>query len=130
MADSTARKNYQFMNEAIPEFEPKKVRVQAPRRQVVLNPKRVPYSRVEKTLLTVGCVLTFALMFVLVTFSIGATNAQRQLQTVNTAVVTKRGHNSDLEQEKGELTSTERMNKIAKQQGLQLIESNIRTVQK
>lgn len=131
MADSTARKYYQFMNEAITEVEqPKVTPIQRPRKKVVLNPKSVPYSRFEKVLLTFGGIVTMALMFVAVTFSISSTNAQRQLQMVNTAVAAKEGHNTDLQQEKGELTSTERMNKIAKQQGLQLIESNIRTIVK
>lgn len=130
MADSTARNYYQFMNEAIPEVkELPRRRTQTPtRRKIVTSPKSVPFNRLEKVMLTIGASVAIVMMFVLVAFSISQTSAQRQLQNSNTAVATIKSQNTDLEQEIGELTSTERINKIAKQQGLQLIDSNIRTI--
>lgn len=130
MADSTARSYYQFMNEAIPEVkELPRRRTQTPtRRKIVTSPKSVPFNRLEKVMLTIGASVAIVMMFVLVAFSISQTSAQRQLQNSNTAVATIKSQNTDLEQEIGELTSTERINKIAKQQGLQLIDSNIRTI--
>lgn len=130
MADSTARNYYQFMNEAIPEVkELPRRRTQTPtRRKIVTSPKSVPFNRLEKVMLTIGASVAIVMMFVLVAFSISQTSAQRQLQNSNTAVATIKSQNTDLEQEIGELTSTEIINKIAKQQGLQLIDSNIRTI--
>lgn len=118
------------MNEAIPEVkELPRRRTQTPtRRKIVTSPKSVPFNRLEKVMLTIGASVAIVMMFVLVAFSILQTSAQRQLQNSNTAVATIKSQNTDLEQEIGELTSTERINKIAKQQGLQLIDSNIRTI--
>lgn len=118
------------MNEAIPEVkELPRRRTQTPtRRKIVTSPKSVPFNRLEKVMLTIGASVAIVMMFVLVAFSISQTSAQRQLQNSNTAVATIKSQNTDLEQEIGELTSTERINKIAKQQCLQLIDSNIRTI--
>ena len=45
-----------------------------------------------------------------------------------TDIATVQNKNTNLRQEIGELTSANRMNKLAKQYGLQLIESNIRNI--
>lgn len=120
MADSSARKlNYQqtVQREA-----------EQPQKTIVLNPKSVPLNRLEKTLIVLGSVITLGLMTMLVSASVASTNAQHNLAHVEQTVITKQNHNTDLRQEIGELTSTTRMNKIAKEQGLHFIESNIRNV--
>ena len=67
-------------------------------------------------------------MTMLVSSSISATSAQHELTSVQRAVAKKQSQVSDLHQELGELTSSARLNKIAKDKGLALIEKNIRTI--
>lgn len=120
MADSSARKiNYQ---ESVSQGK-----TQSPKK-IVLNPKSVPLNRLEKTLLVLGSLVTLAMMFLLVSGSISSTNAQHKLNDAEHSVASTQNKNTDLRQEIGELTSSTRMNKIAKQDGLRLIESNIRNI--
>lgn len=129
MADNAARNYYQYMNEAVPNASTPKRKVT---REVTVNPELkstiVPLNRQEKMIITLGTVITLVLMFFLVSSNISATKSQRQLQNINTELLTQKGQNTDLQQEMGELTSAERINRISKEQGLQLIESNIRTL--
>ncbi|WP_297820282.1 cell division protein FtsL [uncultured Lactobacillus sp.] len=120
MADSSAR-NLNYQQTVQRETE-------QPEKTIVLNPKSVPWSRLEKTLIAIGSVITLGLMTMLVSASVSSTNAQHTLAKEEQTITSKQNRNTDLRQEIGELTSTSRMNKIAKQQGLRLIESNIRNV--
>lgn len=99
-----------------------------PEKTIVLNPKSVPWSKFEKALMIIGSAITLGLMTMLVSASVSSTHAQHTLAQQETTVTTKQNHITDLRQEIGELTSSSRMNEIAKQQGLRLIESNIRNV--
>ena len=113
MADSSARNlNYQQSQQ----------QTEQPKKAIVLNPKSVPWTAFEKSLVVLGSLITLGLMILLVSASISATSAQHQLANV------EQSHNTDLRQEIGELTSTTRINKIARDQGLHLVESNIRNV--
>lgn len=134
MADSSARTYYQYMNEPVPEVKTPKRKVSRSRPvrknnvNLELNLTTLPLSRSEKIIISVGTLISLALMFFLVTSTISSTSTQRQLQNVNSEVAVTKSENLDLEQEIGELTSIDRINQIAKQQGLKLIESNIRTI--
>ena len=114
MADSSARNlNYQQSQQ----------QTEQPKKAIVLNPKSVPWTAFEKSSL-----ITLGLMILLVSASISATSAQHQLANVEQTIISQKSHNTDLRQEIGELTSTTRINKIARDQGLHLVESNIRNV--
>ncbi|QNQ80612.1 cell division protein FtsL [Lactobacillus sp. PV034] len=120
MADSSAKiYNYQ---------EPVTREAGQPQKKIILNPKNVPLNRLEKTLIVLGSLITLVMMTLLVSASISSTNAQHKLTDSEQSVLATQNRNTDLRQEIGELTSSSRMNKIAKQEGLRLIESNIRNV--
>ena len=68
------------------------------------------------------------MMIFLVSSSISATSAQHELTKTQQSVTKEQNRVTDLRQEIGELTSTTRLNKIARQKGLTLINKNIRTI--
>lgn len=76
----------------------------------------------KKTLLILGTVITLGMMTFLVSSSISATSAQHELTNVQQSVTKEQNKVTDLRQEIGELTSSARMNKIARDKGLTLIE--------
>lgn len=119
MADSLARKV---------EFNPNKQQKPEQRKRQVLDHSRIAWNGLEKYLLVLGTIITLGLMTLLVSSSISATSAQHELTSVQRAVAKGQNQVSDLHQELGELTSSARMNKIAKNKGLTLIEKNIRTI--
>ena len=113
MADSSARNlNYQQSQQ----------QTEQPKKAIVLNPKSVPWTAFEKSLVVLGSLI------LLVSASISATSAQHKLANVEQTIISQKSHNTDLRQKIGELTSTTRINKIARDQGLHLVESNIRNV--
>lgn len=118
MADSSARK---LANEQ-PE------RAKAKQTTIVLNPGRVRWTKLEKLLVIAGALITFCLMALLVATSTSATSAQEKLASEERIVSSKQNSNADLKQEIGELSSSSNLNKVAKKQGLTLIESNIRNI--
>lgn len=117
MADSSARRV---------EFKPNKQTKPNRRQRIVLDPHRVAWTGLEKTLLILGTVITLGMMTFLVSSSISATSAQHELTNVQQSVTKEQNKVTDLRQEIGELTSSARMNKIARDKGLTLIEKNIR----
>lgn len=119
MADSLARKI---------EFNPNNQEEPQKRKRQVLDHRHVAWNGLEKTLLAVGALITIGLMTMLVSSSISATSAQHELTNVQRSVARKQSQVSDLHQELGELTSSARLNKIARDKGLTLIEKNIRTI--
>lgn len=119
MADSSARRI---------EYEPSKQNGSKKRQRIILDPRKVPYNWVEKTLLIVGSVITLGMMIFLVSSSISATSAQHELTNTQQSVAKEQNRVTDLRQEIGELTSTTRLNKIAREKGLTLINKNIRTI--
>ena len=119
MADSLARKI---------EFNPNNQEEPQKRKRQVLDHHHVAWNGLERTLLAVGALITIGLMTMLVSSSISATSAQHELTNVQRSVARKQSQVSDLHQELGELTSSARLNKIARDKGLTLIEKNIRTI--
>lgn len=119
MADSLARKI---------EFNPNNQEEPQKRKRQVLDHRHVAWNGLERTLLAVGALITIGLMTMLVSSSISATSAQHELTNVQRSVARKQSQVSDLHQELGELTSSARLNKIARDKGLTLIEKNIRTI--
>lgn len=123
MADSSARNlnyNYEPNRKARSTFETE--------RRMSVDPNKVPFSRFEIFILVAGSIVTIAMAAMLVFTSVAATSAQHQLANIQTELSSTQTDTSNLRQEIGKLTSSSRMNKIAKQEGLSLIESNIRTV--
>lgn len=119
MADSSARKI---------EYEPRKQNGSQKRQRITLDPHKVPYNILEKTLLAIGSIVTLGMMIFLVSSSISATAAQHELSQTQQTVAKEQNRITDLRQEIGELTSTSRLNKIAREKGLTLINKNIRTI--
>ena len=89
---------------------------------------QIRYHFLGSRFLVAGSIVTIAMAAMLVFTSVAATSAQHQLANIQTELSSTQTDTSNLRQEIGELTSSSRMNKIAKQEGLSLIESNIRTV--
>ncbi len=119
MADNLARKV---------EFNPNQQQKPERRKRQVVDHRRVAWNGLEKTLLVLGSIITLGMMTILVSSSISATSAQHELTNVQRSVAKVQNQVSDLHQELGELTSSARLNKIAKSKGLTLIEKNIRTI--
>lgn len=119
MADNLARKI---------EFNPNEQRDQEKRQRQVLNHHSVAWTGFEKSLLIFGTMITIGLMTMLVSSSISATSAQHELTSLQRSVAKEQNEVGDLHQELGELTSSSRMNKIARSKGLTLNEKNIRTI--
>lgn len=118
MADSSARKI---------EYEPSSRNGSQRRQRIILDPRKV-YSGIEKALMIIGSVITLGMMISLVSSSISATSAQHELTRTQQTVAKEQNKITDLRQEIGELTSTSRLNKIAREKGLTLINKNIRTI--
>lgn len=119
MADSSARRI---------RFEPNKQIKSETRQRVALNPRQVRWTGLEKTLVVLGSIITLGMMIFLISSSISATAAQSELSHVQQDIASQKSNVSDLQQEIGQLTSTTRLNKIAHEKGLTLIEKNIRTI--
>lgn len=121
MADSSARS----LN-----LEPKK-RIDndtSTPKKIVLDPKHVPYTRFEKILIAIGASITLLLIMFIVSVSVSQTSAQHQLANTQQEVAKEQNQTTNLRQEIGQLTSSARMNRIAKEQGLTLHDNNIRTI--
>ncbi|EEJ72168.1 cell division protein FtsL [Lactobacillus ultunensis] len=121
MANSSARKiEY--------EYEPSQQNGSRKQQRLIFDPRNIPYNILEKMLIIVGGIITLAMMIFLVSFSISATSAQHQLTKTQQSVIKEQSKVTELRQEIGELTSTTRLNKIAREKGLTLINKNIRTI--
>lgn len=120
MADSSARKlNLESRKTQSKSSTPK---------AIVLDPDNVPYTFFEKMLFTCCSIVTIVLLTFIVSASISQTNAQHSLSDAQKELVSSQNQNTTIKQEIGELTSSSRMDRIAKQQGLTLNENNIRTI--
>ena len=119
MADSSARKI---------EFEPNRQEESVKVRRIAPNPSQVSWTGFERTLVVVGSIITIAMMVFLVSSSISATSAQNNLSNVEKQISSNQNDITNLNQEIGELTSNARLKKIARNNGLTLIDDNIRTI--
>ncbi|MBG1237119.1 cell division protein FtsL [Lactiplantibacillus plantarum subsp. plantarum] len=95
-----------------------------------IKTQRVAFSLFEKVLCVSLSLVVFGLAIMLVSTNIATSNAQSQLQTVQTKVTKVQAKNTSAAQEISELSSRSRLNKIAKQYGLSLNNGSIRNVYK
>src|SRR5699024_6094066 len=103
MADSSARNlNYQQSQQ----------QTEQPKKAIVLNPKSVPWTAFEKSLVVLGSLITLGLMILLVSASISATGAQHKLANVEQTIIYQKSHITDLRKKIGELTYNIIINKI------------------
>ncbi|HJE86467.1 cell division protein FtsL [Levilactobacillus brevis] len=94
------------------------------------NSQKLPVSKFEKCLMTVCGLVLAVLMVCVVSAKISLSNAQHELQSVNSAVTTYTNRNTNKQQQINELQSRSRLDKIAKKQGLSLQNDRIRNVNK
>lgn len=119
MADSSARKIA---------YEPDRQSESVKRKRAVPDSRKVRWTRLERTLVIVGSVVTVIMMTFLVSSSNTATSTQHELSNVEQKISNKENNITKLRQRIGELTSNSRLNKIARANGLTLNDKNIRTV--
>lgn len=91
---------------------------------------KLQISPFEKLLIVSGSVILTVLMLLVVSSKIALSNAQHQLQHVDTQIVNVRNDNTNLNQQIGELQSSSRLEKVAKQGNMSLKNANIRNVTK
>lgn len=119
MADSSAR-SYNYHVSTVKKAEKKQ--------RINLNPNKVPVSTFEKALIFLGSLVVLVIMVLTVSANVAQTQSQQELSKIESKISSQQSINGDLKQEIGELTSTKRLNKIAEQHGLHIIESNLRNV--
>lgn len=119
MADSSAR-NYEVESEREVEFTQE--------RQRVYNPRYVRWTFFERMLVVLGSVVSIGMIVFLISSSVTAASTQQQLSDIQQSISKNQNEVTDLRQQIGELTSTTRLNKIAREKGLTLIDKNIRTI--
>ncbi|GFZ27728.1 cell division protein FtsL [Lactobacillus corticis] len=119
MADTSARRL---------DLDPEK-NTEGVKQTTSISTKRVVrFSPFEKAIVLMGSVTCLVLATLCVTSSNSATSTQSELTNVQQKITKQQNKVTDLERQIGELTSSSRLNKIAKQKGLKLIEKNIRTI--
>ncbi|KRN29358.1 hypothetical protein IV38_GL000242 [Lactobacillus selangorensis] len=126
MAENTAR-DYSY---AAPVRKERQQEVPEIHTQSQRQPQHVAVSAFEKCLMTVIGVAVGVMMLMTVSVQNQIATAQRDLQNVAQKSTTALNSNNTLKQEIGELSSADRLEYIAQQQGLKLHESNIRNVSK
>lgn len=94
------------------------------------QPQKLPVSKFEKCLMTVGGLILAVMMVFVVSSKIAMSNAQHQLQSINQTTATYQNRNTNTQQEINELQSRSRLDKIARKQGLELDNARIRNVNK
>lgn len=126
--DSTVRKiQPQITPEITPEIVTQAQPVELPR---VAVKQRVRFSMFEKVMASVITAIAITLMVVLVHTTVSVSASQRQLQDVQTSITKVKTANTDLQQEIGELSSSDRLAAYAKKNGLTFKEANVRNVTK
>ncbi len=96
-----------------------------------VQPKQhLKLSAFEKTLIVCGSVILTVLMLMVVSSKIALSNSQHQLQHLDTRITAIHNNNINLQQQIGELQSSSRLQKIAKENGMTLSNGNIRNVTK
>lgn len=92
----------------------------------------IPQQRVKVNYvrnMIVGLVLMFALATITIISSMVVTNKNRQLQDIQTNTTLMQRKNDTLLQSAQELSQYDRVNRIAKEQGLKMGENNVRNVE-
>lgn len=91
---------------------------------------RLQLSAFEKVLIVSGSAILTVLMLLVVSSKIALSNSQHQLQHIDNQIVNVRNDNTNLNQQIGELQSSSRLEKVAKQSNMSLKNANIRNVTK
>ncbi|MFD1124921.1 cell division protein FtsL [Lentilactobacillus raoultii] len=104
-------------------------RVSQPGRQPGFSP-RLRLNAFEKVLIIGGSILLTGLMLMVVSSKIALSNSQHELQHLDTRISNIHNDNTNLKQQIGELQSSSRLQKIAKENGMSLSNGNIRNVTK
>ncbi|CAM2799968.1 cell division protein FtsL [Dellaglioa algida] len=106
----------------------------SPRQQTVhktqADAQRVAFSNMEKSFFCFIGAVSLVLMIMLVSSQVELSNSSQFLQNINSEITAIQTKSSDLTQEVNELASNDRLNGIAKKNGLDLSESRIRNVTK
>ena len=92
----------------------------------------IPQERVKVNYvrnMIVGLVIMFALATITIICSMVVTNKNRQLQDIQTNTTLMQRKNDTLLQSAQELSQYDRVNRIAKEQGLKMSENNVRNVE-
>ena len=92
----------------------------------------IPQERVKVNYvrnMIVGLVIMFALSTITIISSMVVTNKNRQLQDIQTNTTLMQRKNDTLLQSAQELSQYDRVNRIAKEQGLKMGENNVRNVE-
>ena len=92
----------------------------------------IPQERVKVNYvrnMIVGLVIMFALATITIISSMVVTNKNRQLQDIQTNTTLMQRKNDTLLQSAQELSQYDRVNRIAKEQGLKMGENNVRNVE-
>lgn len=92
----------------------------------------IPQERVKVNYvrnMIVGLVIMFALATITIISSMVVTNKNRQLQDIQTNTTLMQRKNDTLLQSAQELSQYDRVNRIAKEQGLKMSENNVRNVE-
>lgn len=92
----------------------------------------IPQERVKINYvrnMIVGLVIMFALATITIISSMVVTNKNRQLQDIQTNTTLMQRKNDTLLQSAQELSQYDRVNRIAKEQGLKMGENNVRNVE-
>ena len=92
----------------------------------------IPQERVKVNYvrnMIVGLVIMFALSTITIISSMVVTNKNRQLQDIQTNTTLMQRKNDTLLQSAQELSQYDRVNRIAKEQGLKMSENNVRNVE-
>ena len=92
----------------------------------------IPQERVRVNYvrnMIVGLVIMFALATITIICSMVVTNKNRQLQDIQTNTTLMQRKNDTLLQSAQELSQYDRVNRIAKEQGLKMGENNVRNVE-
>ena len=92
----------------------------------------IPQERVKVNYvrnMIVGLVIMFTLATITIISSMVVTNKNRQLQDIQTNTTLMQRKNDTLLQSAQELSQYDRVNRIAKEQGLKMSENNVRNVE-
>lgn len=112
--------NSTTVKEAYPNTHSDKVVITIPQERVKVN-----YVRN----LMVGLFITLVLATITIVSSMVVTNKNRQLQDIQTNTTLMQRKNDTLLQSAQELSQYDRVNRIAKEQGLKMGENNVRNVE-
>ncbi|WP_261805732.1 cell division protein FtsL [Lapidilactobacillus luobeiensis] len=91
---------------------------------------KVRFSILERLLAVCACAAVLSLMIFLVHTSVGIASNQRQLQDIQTKISQVKTSSVDLQQEIGELGSSDRLAAYAKKNGLSFNDANVRNMTK